>query len=208
MTRYTMIWHNPMCDRQAFSKLEQSTCTALTGLRISGGRLMIKVTSVNITISTITIMFIIISSSSSRVVITITISLLSSLLSSLLLSLLLLISPIRAPRLQSPTSSKVRPRKPAMSSVTTTKGVLLNQTPWQIIPKKVDMDWNYGKHSKFKDKCGNLYDNSEFRARLVRKTGIGGEVRHGVTSGVLCNTSETWHVTPHFHREYHLQVND
>ena len=28
-----------------------------------------------------------------------------------------------------------------------------------------------------------------FRARLARKSGIGGEVRHGVTSGVSCETS-------------------
>ena len=30
-----------------------------------------------------------------------------------------------------------------------------------------------------------------FHARRVRKTGIGGEVRHGVTSGVSCETSKT-----------------
>ena len=30
-----------------------------------------------------------------------------------------------------------------------------------------------------------------FRARRVRKTGIGGEVRHGVTSGVSCETCNT-----------------
>ena len=30
-----------------------------------------------------------------------------------------------------------------------------------------------------------------FRARRVRKTGIGGEVRHGVASGVSCETSKT-----------------
>ena len=30
-----------------------------------------------------------------------------------------------------------------------------------------------------------------FRARGVRKTGIGGEARHGVTSGVSCETSKT-----------------
>ena len=29
-----------------------------------------------------------------------------------------------------------------------------------------------------------------FRARRVRRTGIGGEVRHGVTSGVSCETSK------------------
>ena len=40
------------------------------------------------------------------------------------------------------------------------------------------------------------------RARRVRKTGIGGEVRHGVTSAVSCQTSKTWNVTPHLHREY------
>ena len=41
-----------------------------------------------------------------------------------------------------------------------------------------------------------------FRARHVRKTGIGGEVRHGVTSGASCETSFNTHVTPHLHREY------
>ena len=40
-----------------------------------------------------------------------------------------------------------------------------------------------------------------FRARRVRKTGIGGKVRHGVTSGVSCETSVNKHVTPHLHRE-------
>ena len=29
------------------------------------------------------------------------------------------------------------------------------------------------------------------RARRVRKTGIGGEVRHGVTSGASCEKAET-----------------
>ena len=41
-----------------------------------------------------------------------------------------------------------------------------------------------------------------FRARCVRKNGIGGEVRHGVASGVSCEISKTWHVTPHPHREW------
>ena len=41
-----------------------------------------------------------------------------------------------------------------------------------------------------------------FRARHVRKTGIGGEVRHGVTSDVSCETSSNKHATPHLHREY------
>ena len=41
-----------------------------------------------------------------------------------------------------------------------------------------------------------------FRARHVRQQGIGGEVRHGVTSGVLCETSFNKHVTSHLHREY------
>ena len=35
-----------------------------------------------------------------------------------------------------------------------------------------------------------------FRARHVRKNNIGGEVRHGVTSGVSYETSKTWNVTP------------
>ena len=43
-----------------------------------------------------------------------------------------------------------------------------------------------------------------FRARLVRKTGIGGEVRHGLNSGVLCETCLNKHVTPHLHREYEV----
>ena len=40
-----------------------------------------------------------------------------------------------------------------------------------------------------------------FRMRRVRKAGIGGEVRHGVTSGVSRVTSKTRNVTPHLHRE-------
>ena len=40
-----------------------------------------------------------------------------------------------------------------------------------------------------------------FRARRVRKTGIGSEVRHGVTSGISCETSLSRHVTPHLPRE-------
>ena len=35
-----------------------------------------------------------------------------------------------------------------------------------------------------------------------KNNGIGGEVRHGVTSGVSCETSSKKHVTPHLHREY------
>ena len=42
--------------------------------------------------------------------------------------------------------------------------------------------------------------------RLARdmydKNGIGGEVRHGVTSAVSRETSLNKHVTPHLHREY------
>ena len=41
-----------------------------------------------------------------------------------------------------------------------------------------------------------------FRARPVRNKGIGGEVQHGVTSGVSCETSLNKCVTPHLHREY------
>ena len=41
-----------------------------------------------------------------------------------------------------------------------------------------------------------------FRARPVRNIGIGGGMRHGVTSGVSCETSLKMHVTPHLHREY------
>ena len=45
-----------------------------------------------------------------------------------------------------------------------------------------------------------------FRAKCVRKAGIGGEVRHGVTSGVSRETSLNSYVTPHLHREYVLAV--
>ena len=45
-----------------------------------------------------------------------------------------------------------------------------------------------------------------FRARYVRNNGIGGEVRHGVTSGVSRETSLNRCVTPHLHREYILNV--
>ena len=40
-----------------------------------------------------------------------------------------------------------------------------------------------------------------FRAKHVRTNGIGGEVRHGVTSGVSRETSSNTHVAPHLHRE-------
>ena len=36
------------------------------------------------------------------------------------------------------------------------------------------------------------------------ENGIGGEVRHGVTSGVSCETPSSKHVTPHLHRECHV----
>ena len=41
-----------------------------------------------------------------------------------------------------------------------------------------------------------------FRARRVRKHGIGGEARHGATSSVTCETSLDKHVTPHLHMGY------
>ena len=41
-----------------------------------------------------------------------------------------------------------------------------------------------------------------FRARPVRKTGIGAEVRHGVTSGVSCETCSNGYITPELQREY------
>ena len=37
---------------------------------------------------------------------------------------------------------------------------------------------------------------------VYTKNGIGGEVRHGATSVVSYETSKTWNVTPHLHREY------
>ena len=40
-----------------------------------------------------------------------------------------------------------------------------------------------------------------FRARSVRRNGIGGEVRHGVTSGVSRETSFNTNVTSHLHKE-------
>ena len=43
-----------------------------------------------------------------------------------------------------------------------------------------------------------------FRARGVRRNGIGGEVRHGVTSGVSRETSLNKHVTPQLYWGYHL----
>ena len=46
----------------------------------------------------------------------------------------------------------------------------------------------------------------EFRVRHVRTAGIGGEVRHGVTSGVSREMSLNKHVTPHLRREYVFQV--
>ena len=41
-----------------------------------------------------------------------------------------------------------------------------------------------------------------FRAGRARNNGMGGEVRHGVTSGVSRETSSNKYVTPHLHREY------
>ena len=41
-----------------------------------------------------------------------------------------------------------------------------------------------------------------FRARYVRQNGIGGEVRHGVTSNVLRETSSIEHVIPRLCREF------
>jgi len=38
-----------------------------------------------------------------------------------------------------------------------------------------------------------------FRARHYLNSGFGGEVLHGVTSGVLCETSTNMDVTPHRH---------
>ena len=48
--------------------------------------------------------------------------------------------------------------------------------------------------------------HQDFRARLVRRNGIGGEVRHAITSGVSRETSLNKPVTPHLHREYHMHV--
>ena len=45
-----------------------------------------------------------------------------------------------------------------------------------------------------------------FRRGQVRTTGIGGEVRHGVTSGVSSETSMNKYVTPHLHRECILLI--
>ena len=38
-------------------------------------------------------------------------------------------------------------------------------------------------------------------ARRERKHTIGGEVRHGATSGVSCETALNKHVTPHLYRD-------
>ena len=46
----------------------------------------------------------------------------------------------------------------------------------------------------------------EVRARRVRKNGIGGEVRRGVTSGASCETCLNKHVTPHLHRKYQTRA--
>ena len=39
----------------------------------------------------------------------------------------------------------------------------------------------------------DMVSHQAFRARRVRTTGIGGEVRHGVTSGASCETSLSKH---------------
>ena len=46
-----------------------------------------------------------------------------------------------------------------------------------------------------------------FRARRVRNNGIGGEVRHGVASGVSCETETSLNeqVAPHLPREHRLR---
>ena len=41
---------------------------------------------------------------------------------------------------------------------------------------------------------------------MREKTGIGGELRHGVASGVSCETSLNKHVTPHLHGEYKTEA--
>ena len=41
-----------------------------------------------------------------------------------------------------------------------------------------------------------------FARDMYENNGIGGEVRHGVTSGVSCETSKNNYVKPHLHREY------
>ena len=47
----------------------------------------------------------------------------------------------------------------------------------------------------------NMVLHRAFRARHVRENGVGGEVRHGVTSGVSRETYLNNYVTPHLHRE-------
>ena len=50
-------------------------------------------------------------------------------------------------------------------------------------------------------RCDMVYIR-RFERDTYEKNGIGGEARHGVTSGVSCETSLNKHVTPHLHREY------
>ena len=45
-----------------------------------------------------------------------------------------------------------------------------------------------------------------FARGACENNGIGGEVRHGVTSGVSCETSLNKQVTPHIHREYKFKT--
>ena len=52
-------------------------------------------------------------------------------------------------------------------------------------------------------RCDMVFHQA-FCARRVRNNGIGGKVRHGVTSGASCETCLNQHVTPHLHREYHI----
>ena len=66
--------------------------------------------------------------------------------------------------------------------------------------------WNLYKVHPVAVRCDMVLLHQAFRARHVRKTGIRGEVRHGVTSGVSRETSKTTHVTPHLHREYHTNI--
>ena len=44
-----------------------------------------------------------------------------------------------------------------------------------------------------------------WREKCTKRNGVGGEVRHGVTSGVSCETSN---VTPRLHRDYYDYVYD
>ena len=75
--------------------------------------------------------------------------------------------------------------------------------PWKLFEQSVAFrrcnSWMFSVHPAAV-RC-DMVLHQVFSARRVRKSGSGGELRHGVASGVSCETSKTRNATPHLHRE-------